>query len=109
MNKNFEIAVDGTLIRKGNDANCVKTEEEKLMKEYNVLDYEIHHLTRSTKDPEKIARYEELKKTLNIDEDKQAQAFEKARQKVLEKINAKEQPDNSVLKQAMLRFKKEKQ
>lgn len=108
--EDFKIAEDGTVIREQNRGGEYKeTEEEKLMHEYSLLSYEVHHATRPTKDPEKIARYKELKKILKIDEEKQGQAFQDAKEKVLAKIKAKERPDNSVLKMAMLKLRKENQ
>ncbi len=114
MADDFKIAKDGTIIREQNrGVEYKETEEEKLMHEYSLLSYEVHHATRPTKDPEKIARYEELKKILKIDEEKQGQAFKdafvKAKEKALAKIKAKEQSGNSVLKMALLRQRKENQ
>lgn len=111
MADDFKIAESGLIVR---EDNVKETEEEKkLMDEYYLLSYEVHHATRPTKDPEKIARYQELKKILKIDEEKQGQAFKdafvKAKEKALAKIKAKEQPDNSILKMALLRQRKENQ
>jgi hypothetical protein len=110
----FKIAEDGTVIREQNQGIEYKeTEEEKLMHEYSLLSYEVHHLTRPTKDPEKIARYEELKKILKIDEEARGRAFKdaflKAKEEVQAKIKQKEQPDNSLLKMAMMKLRKENQ
>ena len=65
MADDFSINESGEIIRK-NVQEVPQTEEEKLMAEYSQLEYEIHHLTRPTKSPEKIARYEELKKILIV-------------------------------------------
>lgn len=108
MTEKFYINEYGEVVRKDN-FNVDETDEQKLMKEYSLLCYEIYHLTRPTKDTKKIARYEELKRILEIDEDKQNQAFIKAKQNELDKIKDKEQPDNLVLKMAMMKLRKENQ
>ncbi len=99
---NFDVNEFGEIVREQyNNTKYTETEEEKLMHEYSLLSYEIHHLTRPTKDAEKIARYEELKRILNIDEEKQKNAFNAGKEKVLAKLKEKEQSDNSWLKTAI--------
>lgn len=63
----YKIDEDGTIIRE-DYVPSDETEQDKLMAEYQKLDYEVNHLTRPTADPVKIARYAELKKLLNIEE-----------------------------------------
>lgn len=114
MAEDFKIAEDGLIVREQNgNVEYKKTEEEKLMDEYSLLSYEVHHATRPTKDPEKIARYEELKKILKIDEEVSGRAFKnvflKEKESALAKIKDKEQSDNSVLKMAMMKLRKENQ
>ncbi len=77
----------GEIIR--DNADEIQTEEQALMAEYYLLAYEIHHRSRPTNNPEKIARYQELKNILKIDEKAQANAFDKARQKALQNIAGK--------------------
>lgn len=85
----YKIGKDGALLF-NNDRNIEKTEEDKLQKEYSLLEYEIlNNHGNPTKDPEKIARYEELKKILGIDENTKNNAFLKAKQKFLDSISQK--------------------
>ena len=81
-------------------------ESDPLWKEFAQLEYEVlnnHH--NPTKDPIKIARYNELKKQLNIEESNRA--FDMAREKIKQKIIASdESTDNSVLYTAITNFKK---
>jgi len=81
-------------------------ESDPLWTEFSKLQYEVfnnHH--NPTKDPKKIARYNELKKQLNIEENNRAfdQAIEKIKNKMIE---SDESPDNSVLYTAITNFKK---
>ena len=77
-----------------------------LWKEFAQLEYEVlnnHH--NPTKDPIKIARYNELKKQLNIDESNHA--LNKAREKIKQEMIASDKSnDNSVLYTAITNFKK---
>lgn len=98
INKNGEVVFkDGT--RKVFD-------QDPLWKEFAQLEYEVlnnHH--NPTKDPVKIARYNELKKQLNIEESNRA--FDVAREKIKQQMIASdESPDNSVLYTAITNFKK---
>ncbi len=94
----------GEIIR--DNADRIQTEEEALMAEYHLLAYEVHHRSRPTNDPEKIARYQELKNILKIDEKAQANAFDKARQKVLENIANKTNKTSS-LQELLVKNKKQ--
>ena len=81
-------------------------DSDPLWKEFAQLEYEVlnnHH--NPTNDPIKIARYNELKKQLNIDESNRA--LDKAREKIKqEMISSDKSNDNSVLYTAMANFKK---
>ena len=80
--------------------------EDPLWKEYTQLEYEVlnnHH--NPTKDPLKIARYNELKKRFNVAESERA--FDEACEKIKRKIIASdESSDNSILYTAITNFKK---
>ncbi len=106
MADDFSINESGEIIRE-NVQEVPQTEEEKLMAEYSQLEYEIHHLTRPTKSPEKIARYEELKKILGIDEEAKKNALIAGKEKVLAKIKEKGKQDNSLLKAMMEKRRQE--
>jgi len=89
-----------------NNKNRIAPEYDLLWKEFTQLEYEVlnnHH--NPTKDPIKIARYNELKKQLNIEESNKAldEAKEKIKQKIIENDKS---PDNSVLYTAIANFKK---
>ena len=77
-----------------------------MWKEFTQLEYEVlnnHH--NPTKDPIKIARYNELKKQLNIEESNRA--FDEAKERIKQKIIVNdESTDNSVLYTAITNFKK---
>ena len=81
---------------------------DSLWKEYIQLEYEVlnnHH--NPTKDPIKIARYNELKKQLKIDDNVNADAFNKAKEKIQrEMIASDKSPDNSILYTVLTKFKK---
>ncbi len=81
-------------------------EADPLWREFTQLEYEVlnnHH--NPTKDLVKIARYNELKKQLNIDE--QNQAFDMAVDRIRRQMIVNDEaPDNSVLYTAMSNFKK---
>lgn len=100
----YKINNDGEIVFK--DKNRIVPESDPLWKEYTQLEYEVlnnHH--NPTKDPIKIARYNELKKQLNIDESNRA--FDMAREKIKQKIiESDSSPDNSVLYTAIANFKK---
>ena len=100
----YNINNDGEIVFK--DKNRIVPESDPLWKEYTQLEYEVlnnHH--NPTKDPIKIARYNELKKQLNIDESNRA--FDEAREKIKQKIiESDSSSDNSVLYAAMAKFKK---
>lgn len=59
--------------------NVPNKENEELLAEYHQLGYEI--FSHNDKTPEKLARFEELKKILGIDENSKKNAFLKAKQK----------------------------
>ena len=100
----YNINNDGEIVFK--DKNRIVPESDPLWKEYTQLEYEVlnnHH--NPTKDPIKIARYNELKKQLNIEKSTKAlgDAMEKAKRQI---ISADKSSDNSVLYAAMAKFKK---
>ena len=102
----YKINSDGEVVF-DNDARVVP-ESDPLWKEYTQLEYEVlnnHH--NPTKDPIKIARYNELKKRLNIDE--KNKAFDAAIEKIRQQMIARdESPDNSVLYTAITNFKRKR-
>lgn len=79
---------------------------DPLWEEYARLEYEVlnnHH--NPTKDQNKIARYNELKKYFDIK--KSEIAFDKAKEKIKQRIIASDKSrDNSVIYTAMANFKK---
>ena len=79
---------------------------DPLWEEYARLEYEVLNNHRNpTKDPIKIARYNELKKILDIK--KSEDAFNKAKEKIKQTIIASDKSsDNSVIYTAMSNFKK---
>lgn len=82
----FKILKDGTIVF-NNDRNIEKTEEDELQKEFSLLEYEVlNNHGHPTKDPAKLARYEELKKILNIDDNAKGKALLKAKQKFLSRV-----------------------
>lgn len=64
--------------------NVPNKEKDALLNEYHQLEYEI--FSHNNKSPEKLARFEELKKILGIDETEKKNAFLKAKQKILNGI-----------------------
>ena len=100
----YNINNDGEIVFK--DKNRIVPESDPLWEEFTRLEYEVlnnHH--NPTKDPIKIARYNELKKQLNIEKSTKAlgDAMEKAKRQI---IAADKSSDNSVLYAAMVKFKK---
>ena len=93
-------------INDNNDIGRIMPKEDTLWKEYVQLEYEVsnnHH--NPTKDPIKIARYNELKKHFNVTESNRA--FNEAKEKIKQQIIASdESTDNSVLYAAITSFKK---
>ena len=81
-------------------------DSDPLWKEFSKLEYEVlnnHH--NPTRDPIEIARYNELKKQLNIDESNKA--LDEAREKIKnEMISSDKSNDNSVFYAAITNFKK---
>jgi hypothetical protein len=101
---NYKINKDGEVVFQ--DKNRIVPDSDPLWEEFTKLEYEVlnnHH--NPTKDPIKIARYNELKKQLNIEKSTKAlgEAMEKAKQQI---IAADKSADNSVLYAAMAKFKK---
>jgi len=86
--------------------NNNRIDNESLWEEYARLEYEVlnnHH--NPTKDPVKIARYNELKKYFDVK--KSERAFDKAKEKIKSQmISADKSSDNSVLFTAISKFKK---
>lgn len=100
----YTINKDGELLFK--DKDRIVPDSDPLWEEFLKLEYEVlnnHH--NPTKDPVKIARYNELKKQLNIEKSTKAlvDAMEKAKQQI---IASDKSADNSVLYAAMAKFKK---
>lgn len=85
MADKFFINEFGEIVR-SDFVDTPKTTEEELGEELARLSYEINHLTRPTKDPEKIARYHELQKILGVDEKMQDKALAAGRAKILERF-----------------------
>ena len=83
-----------------------KQTTDPLWEEYARLEYEVlnnHH--NPTKDPIKIARYNELKKILDIK--KSENALNKAKEEIKRRIiESDKSPNNSVIYTAMSNFKK---
>nr|MBQ0091522.1 hypothetical protein [Candidatus Enterousia merdequi] len=83
-----------------------KQTSDPLWEEYAQLEYEVlnnHH--NPTKDPVKIARYNELKKHFDIK--KSEDALNKAKERIKQRIIAADKSkDNSVVYTAMSTFKK---
>lgn len=80
---------------------------DPLWGEYAQLEYEVlnnHH--HPTNDPEKIARYNELKK--HFDVKKSEEALNRAKERIKQKIisSGKSQRDDSMILTAMTKFKK---
>jgi hypothetical protein len=84
MKDDFKIAKDGT-IQRNKIPEIRETKEDALMSEYYSLEYQVCHMTRPTKDPAKIARFEELKKILGINNSKLN--FAAAKKKIGSKTN----------------------
>ena len=102
--ENYKINKEGEVVFE--DENRVVPNSNPLWEEFTKLEYEVmnnHH--NPTKDPVKIARYNELKKLLNVEKSNKAlgEAMEKAKRKI---IAADKSSDNSVLYAAMAKFKK---
>ena len=104
----YKINEDGEIVFK--DKNRIVPEQDLLWKEFTQLEYEVlnnHH--NPTKDPIKIARYNELKKQLNIEESNKAlsEALDEAKEKLQQQIIVSDQStDNTVIYAAMTKFKK---
>ena len=83
-----------------------KQKSDPLWEEYAQLEYEVlNNRHNPTKDPIKIARYNELKKYFDIK--KSEQAFNKAKEQIKQRIIASDKsPDNSVIYTAISNFKK---
>lgn len=100
----YKINKDGEIVFK--DKKRIVPQHDPLWKEFTQLEYEVlnnHH--NPTKDPIKIARYNELKKQLNIEESNRA--FDEAKERIKQKIIVNdESTDNSVLYTAITNFKK---
>ena len=100
----YNINNDGEVVFK--KKNRIVPDSDPLWKEFSKLEYEVlnnHH--NPTRDPIKIARYNELKKQLNIDESNRA--LDKAKEKIKnEMISSDKSNDNSVLYAAIAKFKK---
>ena len=99
----YKINQDGEVVFK--DKKRIAPQYDPLWKEFAQLEYEVlnnHH--NPTKDPIKIARYNELKKHFNIkaSEDALKQAKEKLKQKI---IAANKSNDKSITFAAMTQFK----
>ena len=102
----YKIKESGEIVFKNGDRKVLAS--DPLWKEFSKLEYEVlnnHH--NPTKDPIKIARYNELKKRLNIDETNKAfdATIEKIRQQMIARDEA---PDNSVLYTAITNFKRKR-
>lgn len=90
--KDFSIDEFGQIHR---EAVPEKDNKDALFKEYQLLEYEI--FSHNDKSPEKLARFEELKKILGIDENAKKNAFMKAKQKLLNGIGQKTMSVSQIL------------
>ena len=97
------------------DGRKMPEQKDSLWIEYIKLEYEIENSRHnSTKDPIKIARYNELKKYFDDNEvpgrknvEETTKALNEAKEKIKQEIIASDKsPDNSVLYAAIANFKK---
>lgn len=106
MSDDYTINEAGEIVFNSNNRKI--PDIDPLWKEYIQLEYEVlnnHH--NPTKDPIKIARYNQLKKQLKIDDKVAADALNKAKEKIKqEMIASDESDDNSFLYAALAKFKK---
>lgn len=106
----YKINQDGEIIFDKN--RKLPESPDPLWTEYTRLECEVlnnHH--NPTRDPVKIARYNELKKLLHINDEESKKAVGKALEEAKEKIKREmivqdESSDNSVLYTAITQFKK---
>ena len=92
----YKIKEDGTILF-NEDRNIEKTEMDKLQKEYSLLEYGVlNNHGHPTTDPAKLARYEELKKILKIDDMVKGMALLKAKQKNLDRIGKTDDKSKTV-------------
>ena len=90
MTEKYKIDDNGTIIFPDRK-ETPQTEHDKLMQEYATLEHEVvNSVAHKTDDPEKIARYHELKKILGIPETKDvfAQGIQNVQQKIDKEQNA---------------------
>ena len=105
MADKYVIQDDGTIVFT-NRQEKPETEEDRLMAEFVALEHDVvHSIAHHTEDPEKIARYHELKKILGIQEE--ADVFRNG-DKLLQQAGA-EKTDDSNLLQLIKKFKKNRQ
>ena len=104
MDDEYKLNKNGEIVFKDGRRKVPKSDNR--WTEYARLEYEVlnnHH--NPTTDPIKIARYNELKKQLNIDESNRA--FDSAKEKIKQQIIASdESTDNTILYTAIANFKK---
>lgn len=105
MADRYKINPDGTIVFLDRKNTGKKTERDKLMAEFAELEHAVvNSIAHHTDDPEKIARYHELKKILEIPEAAdvfKSESFIKASEK-LKKSNSQ----NTDLMNAIANFKK---
>ena len=105
MADEYIIQNDGTIVFT-NRHEKPETEEDRLMAEYASLEHDVvHSIAHHTEDPEKIARYHELKKILGIQDE--TDIFRNG-DKLLKQANA-EKSDNGNFLQLIQNFKKNRQ
>lgn len=105
MADKYVIQDDGTIVFT-NRQEKPETEEDRLMAEFVALEHDVvHSIAHHTEDPEKIARYHELKKILGIKDE--TDVFRNGN-KLLQQAGA-EKSDNSNLLQLIQNFKKNRQ
>ena len=101
----YKINEYGEIVFEDNAARKIQ-EKDPLWEEYVRLEYEVLNNHRNpTKDPVKIARYNELKKILNVK--KREDAFNKAKEKIKQKlIESDNSSDKTAFYTAITQFKK---
>lgn len=103
----YKIKQDGTIVFLDRKETVEKTERDKLMEEFRDLEHAVvNSIAHHTDDPEKIARYHELKKILEIPEQAdvfKSEAFIKANEKLQSKM---QKENNDVLWKNIAKLKK---
>jgi len=100
MADRYKINPDGTIVFLDRKDTGKKTERDKLMEEFRDLEHAVvNSIAHHTDDPEKIARYRELKKILEIPDESdvfKSEEFIKANERLQSKMQ-KEKNNNTEL------------